>query len=322
MSTKPIEKIAIVGATGRIGGSFARALLETGKHTITALTRADSKSEVPEGLKAVKVDYDDEASVVEALKGQQFLIITLGARVPEDVHAKIVAAAGRAGVPYILPNSYGFPVVEERVQEGDHFAKLMVDRISSIWDTGVSTPVTLSCGYWYEWSLALGDFWFGINIKDRRVTFFDDGKRVITVSTWDQCGRAIAGLLGLPESGPSPSFADFKGKTVLINSFRVSQRDMLDSVNRVLGTTDADWDISYETTAKRIQDGEEEMKNGIFTGFAKVIYARVFAPSNPHSDFAKERTDNKVLGLPSEDLDEATRRAVDMVQSGWTPFAG
>lgn len=295
--------------------------MQNNKHTITALTRVDSKSPVPAGVKAVSVDYDDEASVVAALKGQQFLIITLGARVPEEVHGKIVAAAGKAGVPYVMPNSYGFPIDESNVQPEDNFANLIVARLNSVRDTKVSTPVPLSCGYWYEWSLALGDFWFGINIKDRRVTFFDDGKRVITVSTWDQCGRAIAGLLALPESGPSPCVADYKNKNVLVNSFRVSQRDMLDSVNRVLGTTDADWAISYETTAKRIADGTEELKNGVFTGFAKIIYARVFSPGNPNSDFASERTDNEVLGLPKEDLDEATKRAVDMVKSGWTPFA-
>jgi hypothetical protein len=296
--------------------------VETGKHTVTALTRADSKGEIPSGVEAIKVDYDDEASLVEALKGQQFLIITLGVRVPEAVHDKIVAAAGKAGVPYVLPNSYGYPVQEKLAQEGDQTSKVIIDRINSVRATGVSTPIVLSCGIWYEWSLALGDFWFGINIKDRRVTFYDDGKRVITSSTWNQCGRGVAALLGLPESGPSPSLADYKDKSVLINSFRVSQRDMLDSVNRVLGTKDADWDISYETTAKRIQDGLQEMKNGVFTGYAKMLYARVFAPSNPNSDFASERTDNKALGLPVEDLDEATKRAVEMVKSGWTPFAG
>jgi hypothetical protein len=323
MSTKVIQKIAIVGATGRIGGSFARALVKNGKHTITALTREDSKAKVPEGVSPVSVDYDNEASIVKALKGQQLLIITLGARVSEDVHHKIVTAAGKASVPYVMPNTWGYPFSPETVQEGDNFGKVGLGRIQEIRDTGVSTPIALSCGYWYEWSLALGDFWFGINIKDRRVTFFDDGKRVITASTWDQCGRGLAGLLSLPESGASPSVADYKGKNVLIYSFQVSQRDMLDSVNRVLGTTDADWEIKYEPTSKRIQEGLEEMKKGIMTGFAKVIYGRIFAPDNEISNYAAtQKTDNDILGLPKEDLDEATKRAIDMVESGWSPFAG
>ena len=30
---------------------------------------------------------------------------------------------------------------------------------------------------------------------------------------------------------------------------------------------------------------------------------------------------NDALGLPHEDLDEATKRTVEMVESGWKPFA-
>lgn len=29
---------------------------------------------------------------------------------------------------------------------------------------------------------------------------------------------------------------------------------------------------------------------------------------------------NDILGLPKEDLDEATKRTVDMVESGWDPL--
>ena len=87
------------------------------------------------------------------------------------------------------------------------------------------------------------------------MTFYDDGKTQIDVSTWDQCGRAIAGLLSLPESGTSPCVADWKNKPLYINSFKVSQRDMLDSLHRVLGNTDKDWTIDYEPTDQRYKRG-------------------------------------------------------------------
>ncbi|KAF4770194.1 hypothetical protein HAV15_011798 [Penicillium sp. str.  len=253
MSTKPITRVAIVGATGRIGGAFAQSLLQTGQHTVTALTREGSDGQVPEGVQVVRVNYDDEDSLVKALTGQQFLVITLGVRAPEDLHARITAAAAKAGIAYIMPNAYGFPI---------------------------SPEVTLPCGFWYEWSLACGEQWFGFTIKDRKVTFFDDGTRTISVSTWDQCGRALAALLSLPGSGSTPALADFKNKDVLINSFRVSQRDMLDSLHRVLGTTDSDWEISHESVAKRLADGAEELAKGVFTGFPKMLYAGAFSPTN------------------------------------------
>ncbi|KAL2261030.1 hypothetical protein VTK26DRAFT_4792 [Humicola hyalothermophila] len=318
MSAKPIERVAIVGASGRIGGAFTEALVKTGKHTVTALVRAESTGKVAEGAKVVKLDYNDEAALVDALKGQQFLVITLSARAPQDLHEKIAAAAVKAGVPYIMPNVYSYPVEPGApISESDFSANLTATRVAEIEKLGGSW-IILSCGFWYEWSLALGESWFGISIKDRKVTFFDDGKRLVTVSTWDQCGRALAGLLSLPETGPSPSLADFVNKHALISSFRLTQRDMLDSVHRVLGTTDADWEIRYEPSAKRLADGAEEFKKGDIRGFAKNLYAFVFLPSTKLSDYQEQH--NGVLGLPVEDLDEATKRAVDMVESGWNPF--
>ncbi|KAJ5812398.1 hypothetical protein N7474_008699 [Penicillium riverlandense] len=320
MSTKHIEKVAIIGATGRIGGAFAEALAKTGKHTVTALTREDSKGKVPDNVKVIKVNYEDETSIIKALEGQQFLAITLSVRAPEDLHKRITTAAGKAGVPYIMPNTYGYPIQPENI-EGDAYGKVVMGRVNDT-KNGVSSFVAMECGFWYEWSLATGEQWFGFTIKDRKVTFFDDGKRTITVSTWDQCGRALAALLSLPESGASPSVADFKNDRCCIYSFRVSQRDMLDSLHRVLGTTDADWEITFEPVDKRIKDGAEELANGNFTGFAKMLYGKVFLSTNEVSDFAGTRsTANEALGLPKEDLDEATKRTVDMVESGWNPFA-
>ncbi|KAJ5803616.1 uncharacterized protein N7503_006066 [Penicillium pulvis] len=317
MSTEPIKNVAIVGATGRIGGAFAKALAETGKHNVTALVREDSKGTLPEGVDVIRVNYDDEVSIVNALKGQQFLAITLGVQAPSDLHAKIAAAAGKAGVTYVMPNTFGYPV--DSASATGPYDKLVVDRIGDA-NNGVSLAVPFCCGFWYEWSLATGEQWFGFTIKDRKVTFFDDGKRTVTVSTWDQCGRAFAALFSLPESGSSPSLTDFK-KGVHIYSFQVSQRDMLDSLNRVLGTVDSDWEIRYEPISKRIKDGAEELANGVFTGFAKMLYGNVFRADNDKSDYASTlMVANEALALPKEDLDEATKRTVDMVEGGWSPF--
>ncbi|KAL2194032.1 hypothetical protein P885DRAFT_63340 [Corynascus similis CBS 632.67] len=321
MTTEPVQTVAIVGASGRIGGAFAKALLQTGKHTVTALTRKDSKGVVPDGVNKVVVDYDDESTVVEALKGQQFLIITLGVTAPPDLHSKITAAAGKAQVPYVMPNYYGYPL-HTVTDTTDLYTKLSQERLKDVSRNGFSAQVIMACGFWYEWSLALGDEWFGFDIVRRKVTFIDDGKRTITASTWDQCGRAIAALLSLPQKtsdSSKPSLADFTDdKGMLIESFHVSQRAMLDSLHRVLGTTDADWEIVHEPVEKRLKDGAEAMERGERRGFAKLLYGGVFNAANPISNFAGEA--NEVLSLPKEDLDEATRRAVDMANSGYNPF--
>ena len=92
---------------------MTKSLLKTGKHTVTAITRADSQSKLPDGVIVKKVDYENSETIVEALKGQDALIITLGGMTPNDTDMKLIEAAGEAGVKWILPNEWGCDTANE-----------------------------------------------------------------------------------------------------------------------------------------------------------------------------------------------------------------
>lgn len=85
---------------------MTRALLATGKHTVTAITRADSQSKLPEGVTVKKVDYEQPDTLVDALRGQDALVITLGGTTPKDTDLKLINAAAEADVGWILPNEW------------------------------------------------------------------------------------------------------------------------------------------------------------------------------------------------------------------------
>lgn len=85
---------------------MTEALLKTGKHTVTALTRTDSQSKLPDGVISKPVDYSKPETIVEALKGQDSLVITLSGSVPPAIDLMLVKAAAEAGVPWILPNEW------------------------------------------------------------------------------------------------------------------------------------------------------------------------------------------------------------------------
>ena len=162
MSTNTIQKIAIVGvsqtthpnplnllttpqASGHLGGQFTKELLKSGTHTITAITRDTSSATFPAGIQTARVNYDDESSIVAALTGQQFLIITLGTRVAQDLHSKIVSAAIKAGVPYIMPNVYGYDMTNKALvtEPSDLYSAGCVQKIDEIRSLGGGT--LLSC---------------------------------------------------------------------------------------------------------------------------------------------------------------------------------
>lgn len=297
--------------------------MKTGKHTLTAISRIGSKSPLPEGINVVTVDYDDEQSLTEALNGQQFLFISVAVIAPPDTQDKLIRAAAKAGVPWIMPNSYGSDPDDEKLISENFTGKALLAGIKAVEATGVCSWIAMSCQHWYEYSLTVADWAFGFDYKNKTVTFYDDGNTPIVTSTWRQCGRAAAALVSLKElpedeNDKSITVSRWRDKAVYVPSFKMSQRDMLDSVQRVTGTTDKDWIIDYEPSRDRWERGKKAMSAHDRTGFVTAMYARDHFPTDDTD--VKDKLDNDRLGLPKEDLDEATARAVELWKSGYIAF--
>lgn len=261
------------------------------------------------------MDYEDDQAFAAALRGQEFLIITLSLTTPPEAHTTIVKAASKANVPYIMPNVYGSDIQNEILRKEDLYSDVALKRCLEVNQYGNAAYIGMVCGFWYEWSIALGENGFGFDVKNKSVTFIDDGNTKITVSTGVQCGRAVTALLSLPESGLEPSVSQWKNKPFYIGSFTVSQRDMLDSIHRVMGSTDADWTISYDPSKQRYQDGLAQMANGDRMGFVKALYTRIFFQDGGGNFESNRGLSNSTIGLKKDDIDEATKRAVDLILS-------
>jgi len=159
---------------------------------------------------------------------------------------------------------------------------------------------------------------FGFDVKDKRVTFFDEGKEKISVSTWERCGEAVAKLLALKDEadGEELAVSRFANGSVYVSSFTVSQRDMLASILRVTGDAESDWKVEFEPTQKRMQRGLEKIKAHEFAaGHVLRLYSRIFSP-NGDCDFSGKIL-NAQLGLGEDSLDEATARAIEQAKAGY-----
>ncbi|KAH7136378.1 putative oxidoreductase CipA [Dactylonectria macrodidyma] len=315
-----VERIAIVGASGQIGSYFAEELLKTGTHTVTAITRSASSTALPAGIKVATVDYDNQASLVTALMGQQFLIITMALTAPRDSQEKLIRAAAEASVPYVMPNWYGVDFANKELLADCPFPPYLTGTTTLVEELGVSSWVLLSCGMWYEYSLSVGLDTFGIDIKNHEVIWIDEGNTVINVSSYRQCGRAIAGLLSL-EAVPaetrdsSRSLNQFLNNVVYISSFKLTQKDIFKSVKRTTGTTNEDWKFSTETAVGRWNEAASRIQKGDHSAFLKQLYSRVFFPDGSADIEGKRVLNNDALGLPLEDLDELTKAAVTLART-------
>lgn len=309
-------------AGGQIGSVITDHLLKTGKHTVTVITRPNSTSTVPEGVKVVRADYSspDNEDLLEALRGQQVLIITMSVAAPPNTVVNIIRSAVKAGVSYVLPNWFSVDPANKSLCD-DSFPGRMRDNIHATIESpdGATSSILLACSFWYEFSLGGGTDRYGFDFQKRSFVVFDEGGVAVNTSTWPQCGRAVAALLSLKElpedeADESPTLSQFRNRVVYISSFRLSQLDMFESVKRVTGTTEADWTITHESSEQRYNDGREALGKGNFAEFTKMLYSRMFFTKG--SVEYPRPVDNALLGLPVEDLDEATVIAVRMGENG------
>ncbi|KAL1593758.1 hypothetical protein SLS60_010490 [Paraconiothyrium brasiliense] len=313
-----IRNIAIVGATGQLGKHLSAALLKNPTFNITALTRNTDNPSFPPGITAIAVDYSQTSTLSSALKDQDVLIITLSVTAPPDTQSKLIHAAAEACVPWILPNEYGYGSdtgASDEVGMGQpkKAARELIEEL------GISSWVGIASGFWYEYSLS-GPGLYGIDIAKREVTFFDEGSQRVNTSTWAQVGRAVAGLLALPveSQGGETALIEYRNRFVFVSSFAINQREMLDSLNRVLKLKDEDWDVTRVSAKDRFEDARKRLAGGNRMAYAYMLYTRYFLPGEDAALYEKTKgLDNERLSLPVEDLDEATKTAVGMAEDGY-----
>ncbi|KAH8669181.1 CipA protein [Xylariales sp. PMI_506] len=314
-----IKNVAIIGATATAGKYVVEELLRLGRHTVTAITREDSKAVMPEGVKVAKVDYDDHASIVAALQGQEVLMINLSVMAPRDLQSKIIQAAADANVPWIIPNEWTLDQDHPKfTDEALHGQAIRAGR-EQIEKLGKSSWIGVTSSFWYEFSLATP--FYGFDLVNRSVTFFDDGNTPINTTTLPQCGRALAHLLSLkiePEddSDKSVTLSTYKNKAIYISSFCINQQEMFESVLRVTKTKKDDWKINFEDSKERYNKAMEALQRGDRAAFGVAMYTRVFFPDARGAYEKAGKLDNELLGLPKENVDDFSKLAFDKATAG------
>lgn len=121
-------------------------------------------------------------------------------------------------------------------------------------------------------------------------------------------------MRGLPddEQDTTPTLSRFRDKCVYFSSFRVSQRDMFESVKRVTKTTDADWAVKQDDTKRRYEEGKATAKQGSAEGWMKMGYSRIFFADGAGDYESSRGLHNEDLGLTEDNLYNYTEIAVQI----------
>lgn len=130
----------------------------------------------------------------------------------------------------------------------------------------------------------------------------------LSTTTLPQVGRAVAKLLELPTS----VLEQYKNNFVYINSFNVSQIDMLRALEKATGTTEKDWEVTKILVNTAITQGREEVAKGNRRGMIDVLYGMNFKPGM--GGCFEEKIANHVLGLQGERLEDVVAGIVRQVE--------
>ncbi len=101
-------KIALIGATGYVGSALLDEVLARG-HDVTALVKSPEKLQGKPGVKAVRADVLDQATLVEQLRGVDAVVSAFSGHAEADVYdyyvrgiTAVIGATKTARVPRLL----------------------------------------------------------------------------------------------------------------------------------------------------------------------------------------------------------------------------
>lgn len=295
------RKITILGAGGNLGSLTIRALLAKDAHTITVVQRPESSSTFPSSVTVKTGNLEDEAFLSDVFKGQDVVVLMPPLSHIVSLQEPAIRAAAKSGVSYVLPAEYGpDPFATKLIEENGllQAKKKIRDLIDEL---GVSNWISVTVGVWLDVNLSNG-LW-GIDIKSRKATLYPGAGGRVTTSSITHTGEAIAAVLSLPET----DLASYRKQAVYTPSFHTTHREMLNAVQRVTQTTDADWEIASRDVDDALKEFNERISQGdVMASYQKFILTHLM---EGHGGDIEHKVDVakldrlEQLGLKREDID-------------------
>ncbi|KFY43318.1 hypothetical protein V495_04023 [Pseudogymnoascus sp. VKM F-4514 (FW-929)] len=302
------RKIAIIGASGQLGKPMVKALLAQRVHTITVVQRPDSTSSFPSEVTLKKGDLEDEAFLADAFKGQDAIVLMPPLSHIISLQKPAVRAAASVGVRWILPSEFGPDPFASKLIEENSLLKNKKEIRDLIDELGVSSWVSIAVGPWLDVNLTLG-LW-GIDPKARKATIWRGANAKTNTTTVAHTGEVAAAVLSLPEA----DLAKYKNKAVYAPSFHLSQREILEAVQRATGTTNADWDVTTREYNDVASEYESNIKKGDgmapFIKFFVTHFVEGLGGDFDHKVDKAELEKLEKLGLPKDNLEEVIKAAL------------
>lgn len=219
-----IKNVALVGASGQIGAPILKALIDSGKFTITVVSRTGSKSTFPAGIKVVYADLASMSSLTAALEGQDAVVSAVGT---DGLLGQSVLfdAAVAAGVKRFIPSEFGSDISNPAVAALPVFGykvatrKHIEDQIAAGADI---TYTYVTNGGFLDWGIAHD---FLLATSDGKPKLYDGGDNLFSATTLSSVGIAVVGVLS--------NLEETKNRPVYVEDIQISQKQLLAIAKKV-----------------------------------------------------------------------------------------
>ncbi|KAJ9618868.1 hypothetical protein H2203_008684 [Taxawa tesnikishii (nom. ined.)] len=269
-----IKNVAVVGASGTLGPSVVEQLLKAGFH-VTAVSRSGSSSTPPSGVSTASADYESIDSLASVFKDQDAVVSVVGSPGLPKQHI-LVDAAIKAGTSQL-------PVFQGKVST----RKYLSEKASA----GEITWTALITGPFLDKGISTG---FVVNVKGGPTRLYDGGDKKRSMTTLEDIGKAVAGILKHPE--------ETKNRAVYVQSTVTTQKHLLELAKKAKPNLQAE--PQEVDTAELEKKAYSDLKSGSGDiGMTMVTFIIVALWAEGYGSLF-EKTDNELLGVKEKSEEE------------------
>ncbi|KAF9770232.1 hypothetical protein IL306_012247 [Fusarium sp. DS 682] len=278
------KNIAVAGAAGDLGSAVFKALIDSNKFNLTVLTRKDSKSTFPQGIKVIQVDYDSLDSLTSALQGQDAVVSTVGSlAIPSQT--LLIDAAVAAGVKRFLPSEFGSNLAIPSVRSLPVFVTKVAieDKLIALANEGKISYTFVYNSAFLDWGLKHNLF---LDFGKAEATLWDGGNTEFSTTTLASVGQAVVGILTHPE--------ETQNRPVYIQDTVLTQNKLLEIAKGL--NPSKEWTVKEVKIDDATAASDAKIAQGIFDWptLAAYLCRAIFDPASVPK-FPK--LDNELLGV-------------------------
>ncbi|KAG4438587.1 hypothetical protein IFR05_005911 [Cadophora sp. M221] len=290
-----IKNVIILGASGDIGRAAISALL-AGGFTVSVATRESSNAKFPSGVTVFNTDYTS-ASLIQAFKGQDAIVSAI-ATASAQQQISIIDAAIIAGIKRFIPSEYGIDTADPKAADFVPALKPKQDIIKYLQtkqDAGLSWTAVV-VGSIFDWTFQYPGL-MGWNLPEQKATIFDGGRYEYEATNLAQMGLAIAAVL------QPKNFESTKNEYVYVNSFTVTQNQVLTGFNKLFGR---DLEVGTGSAAELGRLALEAIARGEGRkAHTDSIVAAIYGNGGLNNYSKTRGLWNKKLSLPEDNLEDS-----------------